>query len=351
MAEQAPTVEQRLESYLAAEEGEVQQNEEVKPETTEPEQRGEEDGLQAEAEKSPEPEKEEVEEVAISNFQELADHLQISPEELYSLEVNVTAADGTPKQVALGEWKDSYQASELLKSEREKIGQERAVFEQETNQRKQAMDAAFFTASKVLEDAEKALLGDINDPKLRELRDSDPGEYSAVLADQQTRMTALQQRKQSLAQEYQQVMEKQAQEMQVQQAQHVQDAIKSLPKFIPEWADEKVASQETSQMIRYGMGEGYTEQELSSLVDPRVVRTLRKAMLYDAQQRAKPEVKKKVVSIGKKVIGGGKSKSKTERKEDERSQDYQNWRKNKAGGSDELRGLASLIDKHLLGED
>ena len=267
-------------------------------------------------------------------------------EDLYSLEVNVTGADGLPKQIPLGEWKDSYQASELLKTERERFGQERAVFEQETVQKKQELDAVFFTASKVLEDAESALVGNWNDTQMNELRVNDPAEYALALTERDRAVAQLDSRKRALADEYGQIMQKQQTDMQAKQAEHIQQAFQVLPKFIPEWADEKIASQEKGQMVKYGLGEGYTEQELSNLVDPRVVRTLRKAMIYDAQQKAQPEVKKKVVSIGKKVLGGGKSKSKTERKADEYGQDLKKFRSR--GGTQ--KDAAALIEKHFLGE-
>ena len=124
----------------------------------------------------------------------------------------------------------------------------------------------------------------------------------------------------------------------------MQQAVQALHKFIPEWADEKIATKEKADLVKYGLSEGYLEQELNNLVDPRVVRSLRKAMLYDATQQAKPEVKKKIVSIGKKVLSGGKSISKTERKADEVKQDLAKFRK----GGGHVQDAADLIEKHFL---
>jgi len=343
MAEQVASVQERLENYLAAEEGEVE--EEQAPAQAQPEPTQEDAPETTDVEKEePKAQEEEVEEVAISSFQELAEHLKISPEELYSLEVNVTGADGAPKQVPLGEWKDSYQASELLKTEREKFGQERVTFEQEVSQKKQAMDAVFFTASKVLEDTEKNVLGYIDNQLTDDLRVNDPAEYALKLTERDRAEAQLTSRKAELKGEYGKLMNAQQQEMQAQQAQSLQQAYQALPQFIPEWADEEVATHEKSQLVKYGLGEGYTEQELSSLVDPRVVRSLRKAMMYDAQQKAAPAIKKKVVSIGKKVIKGGKSQSKTERKADDVKQDLAKFRK----GGGHVQDAADLIEKHFL---
>jgi len=345
MAEQVLSVQERLENYLAAEEGEAPIEAQEKGETVEVPEEEKEDAVREEPKaKDEESSEEEVEEVAISDFNELAKHLNITPEELYSLELNVTSADGTPKKVPLGEYKDSYQASELLKKERERFGQERAVFEQEAVQKKQAMDQAFYTASKILDEAEKAMLGSLDDAQLRELRETDPAEYAAVKADYKERASQLESKKQALANEYREMMQKQQYEAQAKQAEHLQQAVQALHKFIPEWADEKIATKEKADLVKYGLSEGYLEQELNNLVDPRVVRSLRKAMLYDATQQAKPEVKKKIVSIGKKVLSGGKSISKTERKADEVKQDLARFRK----GGGHVQDAADLIAKHFL---
>jgi len=356
MAEQVVSVEDRIAGYLEAEEGEVQGEAEKQPEqaqaqpeaTPEPTQETteeKEDGVQAEAEESTETQ-EEVEEVNISSFNELAEHEGIPLDSMYSLTLSATMPDGTSKEVPLGEIKDSYQASELLKTERARFGEERAAFEQEVGQKKQAMDAAFFTASKVLEDAESALMGNWNETQMNELRVNDPAEYALALTERDRAKVQLDSKKTELKDEYTKLMNMQQQEMQAQQAQNLQRAYQALPQFIPEWADEKVATQEKSQLVKYGLGEGYTEQELSSLVDPRVVRSLLKAMKYDAQQKAAPGIKKKVVSIGKKVIKGGKSQSKTERKHDELKTDFQKFKK--SGG--DVHDAADLINKHFLGE-
>jgi len=354
MVEQAVSVEERIAAHLEAEEGGSEGAEEQKAPAqaqTAPEQ------PQEEPEDAPEPEgepevqaeakpEEDVEEIAISKLSEWADHDEIDMEAAYSITVPVMMPNGDHKEIPIGQLKDSHQAKEYLDSEKTKFGQERAVFEQEIGQKKQAMDAAFFTASKMIEETEKDFLGRWNDTQMNELRVNDPAEYALALTERDRAAAQLTSRKTELKGEYEKLMTAQQQEMQAQQANSLQQAYQALPQFIPEWADEKVATQEKSSLVKYGLGEGYTEQELSSLVDPRVVRSLRKAMLYDAQQKAAPEVKKKVVSIGKKVIKGGKSQSKTERATTALKSDYQKFKK---GGGD-VHDAASLIEKHFLGE-
>ena len=347
MAEQVATVEDRISGLLLEEEGGEPETPEVRQEPQDESRPEETEGTQeAESEEAPEVQAEpEVEEVDITTFAELAEHEGIPLENLYSLTIPVTAADGTAKQVTLGEWKDSYQGKDLLQAERGRLEQQRQVFEQETKQKAQQMDNAFFVAAKVLEDAEAAISNE-DSARLQELRLTDPAEYAAIKADHKERITQVEARKQQLAQEYQQIAQQKTAQQEQQRAEYLQQAFHALPQFIPEWSDEKVAQSEKSELMKYGLGEGYAEQDLTTLADPRIVRTLRKAMLFDRQQKAAPEVKKRVVSIGKKVIGSGKSKSKTERKADQFQQDYKRFQK---GGGTQA-DAAALIEKHLLGD-
>ena len=357
MVEQAVSVEDRIAGYLEAEEGVAQEpTKEPTPEATKepPEAAGDEGEPEPVVEAGvEEPEavaEPEVEEVQISSLMELRDNVEdlkgLSDSELYALNIAVTLPDGTSKEIPLGEAKDSYQASELLKTERARFVEERGVFEQEITQKRQGMDAAFFTASKVLEDAEKALMGNWNEIQMNDLRVNDPAEYALALTERDRAKNELVSRKTQLQGEYENLMGAQRQEFEAKQAENAYKAHQAMPQFIPEWSDENVAKQEKVSLVKYGIGEGYTEQELTSLVDPRVVRSLRKAMLYDAQQKAQPAIKKKVVSIGKKVLTSGKSKSKTERKHDEYAIDRKDFRK-RGGTQDDA---AALIEKHFLGD-
>ena len=362
MAEQVVSVEDRIQEYLQIEEGEQPETAKeavdrlIPPTQEPPEAAGDEQkpepvvdaGVElTEAAGEPEPE---VEEVQISSLRELRDNVDdlkdLSDSELYALTFPVTLPDGTSKDIPLGEVKDSYQASELLKTERARFVQEREVFEQEITQKKQGIDAAFFTAAKVLEDAESALAGNWNEVQMNDLRVNDPAEYALALTERDRAKNELVSRKTQLKGEYENLMAAQRQEFEAKQAENAYKAHQAMPQFIPEWSDENVAKQEKVSLVKYGIGEGYTEQELTSLVDPRVVRSLRKAMLYDAQQKAQPAIKKKVVSIGKKVLTSGKSKSKTERKHDEYAIDRKDFRK-RGGTQDDA---AALIEKHFLGD-
>ena len=263
MAEQVVSVEDRIAGYLEAEEGGEPTKEPTPQAAQEPlEAAGDEQEPEPVVEAGVEPTEAvaepEVEEVQISSLRELRDNVDdlkdLSDSELYALTFPVTLPDGTSKDIPLGEVKDSYQASELLKTERARFVQEREVFEQEITQKKQGIDAAFFTAAKVLEDAESALAGNWNEVQMNDLRVNDPAEYALALTERDRAKNELVSRKTQLKGEYENLMAAQRQEFEAKQAENAYKAHQAMPQFIPEWSDENVAKQEKVSLVKYGIG-------------------------------------------------------------------------------------------------
>lgn len=103
----------------------------------------------------------------------------------------------------------------------------------------------------------------------------------------------------------QQHLAQQAQTYRVQRFNHNMETGKEkLLSVMPDWDDA------TSKSVReYGLGEGFTSEELSTLTDHRSMIMLRKAMMYDKIQRSQP-AKKKVKADTPKYVKSGVAKSK-----------------------------------------
>lgn len=102
--------------------------------------------------------------------------------------------------------------------------------------------------------------------------------------------------------------EKAMQVVQQEQAQLIQQHVASeqvkLVERIPEWKDTDVATREKAGLINFAQRVGFTNDELSQVVDSRLVDVLRRAYLYDQLQQEKPVAKKKVAKAPKMVKGG-----------------------------------------------
>lgn len=350
MAENAmnETVEDRIASYLEAEEAPVaeQKQEEAPAEEEAPEVVAEADDGQETATEATEAATEEVEEVQIGTWQELADHLETDVAELYNLTIPVTGADGQKQEVALGEYKDSYQASEKIKAEQAEMVQAKQAFEQEAQERKQAVEERFFQASKMIEAVESQLVGGLDNTQMENLRMSDPAEYAAIRQDYTERLSGVNAMKQQFAQEYYQYQQGIEQQAEAERQKWFAQDSQRVTEIIPEWANQEVRQKESAELDKYLISNGYPEEVVKSGLSSSDKSIARKAMLYDRQQQAKPELKKKVVSIGKKVLKSGKSKSKADLGRDQISADYKKFQK--SGGNDV--DAAKYVEKYILGD-
>jgi len=349
MNEQQQSVEDRIAGFLEAEEAPQQETAPVQKQEQEQEVATEQDEetKESDAEETADvvSNDEEVEEIQIASVQQLAEHLGTDVSELYNLTLPVTGADGQKHEVALGEWKDSYQASEKVKAEQDAIVSARKAFEEEAQQQKQAVEERFFTASKMIEAVESQLVGGLDNAQMEQLRVQDPAEYAAIKQDYTERLNGISAVKQQFAQEYYQYQQGIAQQTETERGKWAEQENQRIGEVIPEWANEEVRTKETAEMNKYLASQGYPDEIIQGSLSAVDKSLARKAMLYDRQQKARPEMKKKVVSIGKKVLKSGKSKSKAELSTEQAKADYKKFQKD---GS--LGAAASYVEKHLLGE-
>ena len=77
-----------------------------------------------------------------------------------------------------------------------------------------------------------------------------------------------------------------------------------LTEAFPDWDNGKY-----QELMKFGVEVGYTPQEVAEIIDPRVFKLLDVAKKYDALQKAKPEVEKKLVKVPKVVKPGTTDKN------------------------------------------
>lgn len=120
----------------------------------------------------------------------------------------------------------------------------------------------------------------------------------------------------------QQKLAAQAQQYQVQKFNHdVEEGRKQLLGIMPDWNDK------TSKEVReFGLGMGFSSEELSGITDHRSMAVLRKAMLYDNIQNSQP-AKKKVKAGTPKYVKSGVSKTKSDVSAKKRSDKQKQLRK------------------------
>lgn len=136
-----------------------------------------------------------------------------------------------------------------------------------------------------------------------QLSESDPVEAQK----QFFRFSQMKDARRSAEQQLMQLQEQQAQEDANRYQEVLSKGAAELQRSIKGWSPEL-----GQKLIGYGKTNGFDDTEMRSIVDPRVVKILHKAMLYDQLQNAKPAIEKRVKNVPK-VIKPGSAQTNQQR--------------------------------------
>ena len=140
------------------------------------------------------------------------------------------------------------------------------------------------------------------------LRDSDPIEY--VTKREEFRES--QEKVQALKMEQQQAQQKQAEDSKNMRLKVLQEEHAKLSEVLPEWKDPSAQKQLASKIRNYATSQGFSEEEVASLIDHRSLLVLLKASKYDALEKS--NVKAKKLKNKPRVIRPGSPSSKSSSK-------------------------------------
>jgi hypothetical protein len=134
------------------------------------------------------------------------------------------------------------------------------------------------------------------------LKEEDPIEYVKLKEDYRDGKEKMQ----ALNQQRQMAMQQQQAEAQKVQQEAVQVERSKMVEALPEWGDPDKQKELATDVKSYALKQGFSEEELNSLIDHRSVLVLMKAAKYDALEKA--DVKSKKLKNKPKVIRTGKGK-------------------------------------------
>ena len=137
------------------------------------------------------------------------------------------------------------------------------------------------------------------------LKASDPIEYVT----RREELREAQEKVQGLKNEQAVASQKQMAESEQMRKQMVQSEHQKLVSAVPEWGDPSKQKGLASSVREFALTQGFTEEELNSLIDHRSVLVLMKAAKFDAIEKA--DVKSKKIKNKPKVIRSGKGVTKS----------------------------------------
>ncbi len=211
------------------------------------------------------------------------------PEEQEQQQTFTVKVDGKEVSVTLDELQKGYSRTQDYTRKTQQIAEVRKQVEQET----QAVRAEREQYAQLLGALQAQLQSSEPQVDLDRLYNEDPIEWvrqKEVMRERQEKMAAIQSEQQRLAQvsQYEQQRAMEAQLASQQEA---------LLAALPEWKDPKKAKAEKALVIESAKAAGFTDEDLKSVYDHRLVLLLRKAALFD-QMVSKRQGIKPVVNNG-----------------------------------------------------
>ena len=271
----------------------------------------------ARSEEQPKPEVKETEQVNLEADNELTVD-DISEEDLVDNEETTTeneqelfdiTVNGKQQRVSLDELKEGYSKGSDYTKKTMELGEQRRSLDSELDaisKDKQAVKQMREEYAQKLQVVEQNLQTDENIDWVT-LAQTDPTDYAVKKAEYDRKkelQLQVQQEKQKLAQEQRKEQERIYQN-------HIENERGKLIEVMPIFGDQKKAPKLMKDISEFAMKQGYTEQEVSMVVDHRAVRTLHDAMKYNQLLEKKNLQGKKVKPISRVVSSEGKNNTRS----------------------------------------
>jgi hypothetical protein len=127
-------------------------------------------------------------------------------------------------------------------------------------------------------------------PPTEDLLSADPLGYIEADANYREEMGAFQAQRQQIDQHNEANAQAQNEAKQI----HLQSQMSELKKAIPEFGDANKATKMKERLVKQGVSEGYSAEEISGIVDHRAMKVLHKAMMYDQMVAGNGDVQAKL---------------------------------------------------------
>jgi hypothetical protein len=235
-------------------------------------------------------------------------NLESDPALLESLKLKVKV-NGQESEATLQDLVKNYQIDSAIEQRLEEAKARAKAITEEAAQKSVRIDEQLAISAKVIAAAEAQLTKDIERANLAELRNTDPAEYAATLADIKDRRAEIESMKTEAITAYRQYQANVENETQTQRAQLLEQEREALYAAIPEWRDEEKSKGEKTQLAEYLTQKmRFTTDDIAGAIDHRLMVMARKAMRYDEMMANTDASLKKVAAVPK-VLKPGAQKT------------------------------------------
>jgi hypothetical protein len=211
-----------------------------------------------------------------------------------------TKVDGVEGAAKLQDLLKSYQLQEHVDKKSRDAAEREKALQARAQEAEQQFTQKLQYAENLTNIAAQQLLQEFQSIDWNALEQHDAGQAALLRQKYQERHAQLQGVHHSLQNEKaraQQQTEQQRQKLLATEAER-------LPQVIPEWQDAATATKERGELRDWALKQGISAQDLESVVYASHVAVMRKAMLYDRMQQARPAIENKVRTAPKLVKPG-----------------------------------------------
>ena len=237
--------------------------------------------------------------VEVKSFEELAEHFELDSEWLETLTI-AQKVNGEMIDVPLADALSTHRQVTAADTYLAEAKQEAKSIKAEASQQKELLAGSVATFAAMINAQEAADEAEAKSINWQELRTQDPAEYNAKKLDFREKAESRAQLRTDAVTAYNNAVNM------LEQAQ-TQTMIDNLPQEhevfnerIPEWADEKFAKKERTELVKYLSADGFTPQDVKAAsFNGKVLAIAVKAKRYDEIKGKSNAAKKKVVKIPK----------------------------------------------------
>lgn len=205
--------------------------------------------------------------------------------------------DGQDKEISFDSLLRNYRLQQHVDNNATQVKQEREAIAKEREQMRGAYISAIQQAATYITEQENELVKQFNSINWEQKRAENPTQYIIERDGFRDRLQAIQAKRLELGQKWQQEQEKSQAEYKANMEAKVAEEAQKILEKIPEWTDKEFAKTESAALKSYALEQGFTADELNTLIDHRAWYMLRKAMLYDQSIGKAKETVKKVVKL------------------------------------------------------
>ena len=294
------------------------------PETEEAQPAEEEESTEETQDESLDEESEEEEEAETAEEESEESDEEVEEELLYAVTIN-----GEEQEVTLDELMKGYsrqsdytRKTQDVAKERRDMGTLQQQYNSELAQIQQERQQYLESLNQIISNSASNLDKFVN-VDWDGLKEHDPLEYVT----KREEYREAQEKVQAMQQEHYVAQQRQSYDTQRFRSNAIQEEHGKLSSILPEWNEPEKQKKIVSDIRSYASGQGFSEEELNSLVDHRSLIVLMKAQKYDKLQKA--DIKSKKLKNKPRVIRAGSGKDK---RDDSRSSAKQKMKRLRSSG-------------------